>query len=55
MKLLTLVTCLFTFIIKLIFAQQNSTSESASTLISQYGNSFKNQGGSILHDKVNGN
>ncbi|KAG0740425.1 hypothetical protein G6F57_008807 [Rhizopus arrhizus] len=53
MKLLTLVTCLFTFIIKLIFAQQNSTSESASTLISQYGNSFKNQGGSILHDKVN--
>ncbi|KAI8054946.1 phosphate-induced protein 1 [Gilbertella persicaria] len=35
-------------------AQQTATStNTTSAIISQYGNSFKNQGGSILHDKVN--
>lgn len=39
----------------LVSAQQTVTSNTGpSAIISQYGSSFKNLGGNILHDKVNG-
>lgn len=39
----------------LVSAQQEvPTNTEPSTIISQYGSRFKNLGGNILHDKVNG-
>lgn len=39
-----------------VSAQQTVTASTGTTdIISQYGSTFKNAGGSILHDKVNGN
>lgn len=39
-----------------VTAQQKVTTGNVSSdIITQYGSTFKNAGGSILHDKVNGN
>lgn len=39
----------------LAYAQNTATdTTTTSSTIAKYGNSFKNQGGNILHDKVNG-
>ncbi|CEG67755.1 hypothetical protein RMATCC62417_04140 [Rhizopus microsporus] len=54
MKLLSIATCLFTLMTSLAYAQNTATdTTTTSSTISKYGNSFKNQGGNILHDKVN--
>ncbi|KAI9281985.1 phosphate-induced protein 1 [Sporodiniella umbellata] len=52
MKLLTVVGSLLTFLASLSVSQ-NTTETTDSSAISQYGGSFTNQGGNILHDKVN--
>ncbi|CAO3699523.1 unnamed protein product [Rhizopus stolonifer] len=54
MKLLTITTLVFIlFICKSLSQEQNATNQNASSIISQYGRSFKNQGGTILNDHVN--
>lgn len=56
MRLSTIATCLFSIAAGIASAQQQvQSSTSTSAVISQYGNTFKNAGGSILHDTVNGN
>lgn len=57
MRLTSLCTTLFTVLAAgLVSAQQTvTTNTGSSAVISQYGNTFKNAGGSVLHDKVNGN
>lgn len=54
MRLITLFVALVS--VFTVSAQQTVKDGSgASDIISQYGTTFKNAGGSILHDKVNGN
>jgi hypothetical protein len=54
MKLLNLGATILS-VISLVAGQQQVTSSSTtSQIISQYGSSFKNAGGSVLSDKVNG-
>lgn len=53
MKLITLFAALVSAFT--VSAQQIvPTNTGSSDIISQYGSTFKNAGGSILHDKVNG-
>jgi hypothetical protein len=55
MKLSIVFSCLFSVISSVVYAQQivaNGTS--TTSIISQYGSTFSNAGGSVLHDKVNG-
>lgn len=55
MKLTTLFAGLVSVCAGLVSAQQTVASTTGSSaIISQYGDSFKNLGGEILHDKVNG-
>jgi hypothetical protein len=55
MRLSTIATCLFSIAAGIASAQQQVQSgTSTSDIISQYGNTFKNAGGNILHDTVNG-
>lgn len=55
MKLSIIFTCLISFLSTIVNAQQIVTNgSSTSSVISQYGNTFSNAGGSVLHDKVNG-
>lgn len=55
MRLTTLFAGLVSVFAGLISAQQTVASKAgASNIISQYGDSFKNAGGGILQDKVNG-
>lgn len=52
---LTSLIATFASVISLVTAQQTvPTNTGGSALISQYGSTFKNLGGTILHDKVNG-
>ncbi|KAL9549229.1 hypothetical protein MBANPS3_005312 [Mucor bainieri] len=54
MKFTSLVVCLFSVALSLVSAQQTVQSgASTNAVISQYGSTFKNAGGSVLHDKVN--
>ena len=54
MKFSNLVVCLFAITASLVSAQQTVQSGSTNNaVISQYGSTFKNAGGSVLHDKVN--
>lgn len=55
MKFSNLVVYLFAITASLVSAQQTVQSSTGSNaVISQYGSTFKNAGGSVLHDKVNG-
>jgi len=55
MKFSSLAVCLFSAALSLVSAQQTVQSgASTNAVISQYGSTFKNAGGSVLHDKVNG-
>ena len=55
MKFSSLAVCLFSVALSLVSAQQTVQSgASTNAVISQYGSTFKNAGGSVLHDKVNG-
>jgi TctA family transporter len=55
MKLTSVIAGFATVFAGLVSAQQTVTSGTrSSNIVSQYGDSFKNAGGNILKDKVNG-
>jgi hypothetical protein len=55
MRLTSLCASFFTAVLAgFVSAQQTvTTNTGSSAIISQYGSTFKNAGGSVLHDKVN--
>lgn len=56
MRLSTIAAGLFSIVAVVAAAdQQVHSGTSTSAVISQYGDTFKNAGGNILHDTVNGN